>query len=173
MRNLTIAILASAALLSAESVAGLKWTAPASWKKTGGTTDMRAATYTIPAAAGDKDSAECVVYFFGAGGGGTVEANIDRWKGQVVSGGKPAAAKVAKKTVHGMTVTSVDSSGDYMGMGGPMAKEKSVKSGYRLLGAVIEGRGGNVFLKFTGPTKTIAANEAAFQQMVSSFDKEH
>jgi len=40
---------------------------------------MRAATYTIVPAAGDTASAECVVYFFGAGQGGSVEANLDRW----------------------------------------------------------------------------------------------
>ena len=36
---------------------------------------MRAATYMV-------DGAECVVYFFGAGQGGSIEANVERWKGQ-------------------------------------------------------------------------------------------
>jgi len=52
--------------------------------------------YTIPPTAGDTASAECVVYFFGAGQGGSVEANLDRWKGQMLTpGGKPADAKIA------------------------------------------------------------------------------
>ena len=66
----------------------------------------------------------------------------------------------------------MDISGDYSGMGGPMAAEKSVKSGYRLLGAIVEGPGGNIFLKFTGPAKTIAANQKNFEQLLESFDKE-
>jgi hypothetical protein len=44
-------------------------------------------------------------------------------------------------------------------------------SGYRLLGAIIEGPGGNIFIKFTGPQKTIAANQPKFQQLLESFDK--
>ena len=35
---------------------------------------------------------------------------------------------------------------------------------YRLLGAIVEGPGGNVFVKFAGPAKTIAANEQKFGQ---------
>jgi len=63
---------------------------------------MRAAQYTV----GD---AECVVYFFGPGQGGTVEANIARWSGQFAApDGKPAAAKVTKSNVHGLPVTRMD-----------------------------------------------------------------
>jgi hypothetical protein len=45
-------------------------------------------------------------------------------------------------------------------------------SGYRLLGAIAEGRGGNVFFKLTGPSKTIAAQQAAFDQMLASIQPE-
>jgi len=150
--------------LCAESVAGLRWTPPASWKSEGAR-PMRAATYMV-------DGAECVVYFFGAGQGGSIEANVERWKGQFRQpDGKPVDVKAAKRTIHGMAVTTLNISGDYSGMGGPMAAEKSVKSGYRLLGAIVEGPGGNIFLKFTGPTKTIAANQKKFEQLLESFDK--
>lgn len=134
---------------------------------------MRVATYTISPAVGDTARAECVVYFFGHGQGGSVEANLDRWKGQILGpGGKPADAKISKRTIHGLPVTTIDTSGDYTGMGGPMASAKSVQSNYRLLGAIIEGPGGNVFIKFTGPAKTIAASETDFEQLLDSFDKE-
>ena len=160
------------ASLFAESVAGLKWTMPTGWK-TEGAKPMRAATYTIPPTVGDTASAECVVYFFGAGQGGSVEANLDRWKGQMLGpGGKSTDAKIAKRTIHGLAVTTIDASGDYSGMGGPMALSKSVQNNYRLLGAIVEGPGGNVFIKFTGPAKTIAASQAKFEQLLNSFDKE-
>ncbi len=134
---------------------------------------MRAATYTILPAPGDAASAECVVYFFGAGQGGNVQANLERWRGQMLDGdGKPAEAKIAKRTIHGLAVTTIDASGGYTGMGGPMAPSRSVQNNYRLLGAIIEGPGGNVFIKFTGPAKTIAASQADFEQLLSSFDKE-
>jgi hypothetical protein len=158
--------------LIAESAAGLKWTAPAGWKNEG-SRPMRAATYIVAPAVGDSESGECGVYFFGQGQGGSVQANIDRWKSQMLApGGKPADAKIAKRMVRGLAVTTIDSSGEYTGMGGPMAAAKSVKPGYRLLGAIIESPGGNIFVKFTGPAKTIAANQAKFEQMVNSFERE-
>ena len=154
--------------LIAESIAGLKWTMPAGWKNDGQARPMRAATYIVP---GD---AECVVYFFGAGQGGSVQANLDRWKAQMLGpGGKPAEAQINKRTVHGLAVTTVDSSGEYTGMGGPMAASKTTQKGYRMLGAIIEGPGGNIFMKFTGPEKTVAANQQKFYEVVNSFEKEH
>ncbi|HST12556.1 MAG TPA: hypothetical protein VLL05_19430 [Terriglobales bacterium] len=172
MRIVSVVLLLAASLFG-ESVTGLKWTTPNGWKTEEGTRPMRVATYSVAPAAGDTAGADCVVYFFGNGQGGSVEANLDRWKGQVLGpDGKPAEAKIAKRTVHGLAVTTIDSSGNYGGMGGPMAASKSVQNNYRLLGAIVEGPDGNVFLKFTGPAKTIAANQAAFEQLVNSFEKE-
>jgi hypothetical protein len=52
-----------------------------------------------------------------------------------------------------------------------MSQQKSAAPGYRLLGAVIEGPEGNVFIKFAGPAKTVAANETKFQHLLNSFEK--
>jgi len=172
MRKIFVVLLLGASLF-AESVAGLKWTSPKGWK-TEGPRPMRAATYMIPPAAGETASAECAVYFFGTGQGGTVESNLERWKGQVVGpDGKPADAKIAKRTIHGLAVTTIDTSGDYTGMGGPMTASKSAQSNYRLLGAIIEGPDGNVFVKLTGPAKTVAACQAEFEKLLNSFDREN
>ena len=134
---------------------------------------MRAATYKILPASGDHEGAECVVYFFGAGQGGSVQAKVERWNGQFTGyNGRPATAQIQKRTVHGLPVTAIDVTGQYSGMGGPMATTKAVKAGYRLLGAIIENLGGNVFLKFTGPEKVITTNQQKFEQMLESFVKE-
>jgi hypothetical protein len=156
--------------LFAESVAGLKWNPPAGWKSSG-TTSMRAATYPVAPVQGDRDAAECAVYFFGLGQGGSIQANLDRWAGQFkASGGKPAVPKLGKISVHGLPVTTIDVSGEYSGMGGPTGTAPTA-SGYRLLGAIVESPGGNVFIKFTGPAKTMAANLDKFQQLLGSFEK--
>ncbi|MEO8259485.1 MAG: hypothetical protein ABI868_19215 [Acidobacteriota bacterium] len=158
--------------LLADSAAGLRWTAPPGWK-TAAAQPMRAATYTVPPAAGDPASAECGVYFFGVGQGGSVEANLDRWKGQFQApGGKPAAARIARRTAGGLTITTIDTAGEYSGLGGPVSGTPRVVSGYRLLGAIVEGPGGNVFVKFTGPGKTIAANQQKFDQLLTSFQRD-
>ena len=132
---------------------------------------MRAATYPVAPMPGDREAAECAVYFFGLGQGGSVQANIDRWEGQFKApGGKPAPAKVTKITIHGLPVTTIDVSGEYSGMAGPTAAPV-MASGYRLLGAILESPGGNIFIKFTGPAKTMAANQPKFQQLLDSFEK--
>jgi hypothetical protein len=94
----------------AESAAGLKWVAPAGWISKG-STPMRAATY-------ETGGAECVVYFFGKGQGGTVETNLARRRGQFTLNGQPAPAKSAKKTAHGLNVTTMDVRGTYVATGG-------------------------------------------------------
>ena len=157
--------------LLTESAAGLRWTAPQGWKPEG-ERPMRAATYSIVPVAGDTGVAECVVNFFGPGQGGGIEANVERWRNQVLgTDGKPAAAKVDKKTVRGVAITMVDASGTYTGMGGPMMAGKPVP-GYRLIGAIAEGPGGNVFFKLTGPAKTIAAQQKSFEQLLMSIAPE-
>ena len=170
MRACFLFLICSAALFS-ESVAGLKWTPPAGWKSSG-TTSMRAATYPVAPVPGDKDAGECAVYFFGLGQGGSIQANIDRWEGQFKTpGGKPAPAKITSITIHGLPVTTIDVSGEYSGMAGPTAIAPVRVSGYSLLGAIVESPGGNVFIKFTGSAKTMAANQPKFQQLVDSFEK--
>lgn len=167
MRIFFLLVIGASALL-AESAAGLKWTPPPGWKSTG-TTSMRAATYPVPATSGDKEGAECAVYYFGPGQGGSVQANLARWEAQFKVAGKPAHPKVENRTIHGLPVTTIDISGQYSGMGGPLATETVLKPNYRLFGAIIQGPLGNIFIKFTGPAKTMAANETKFQQMLSSF----
>jgi hypothetical protein len=158
MRRIIFGLLFAAMWLAADSGAGISWTVPLGWKAEA-ERPMRLATYTI-ATGGD-----------GAGQGGSVEANLDRWIGQFMQAdGKPAksAAKIAKQTVHSWPVTTVDVSGAYTGMGGPTAQPGPAVPGYRMLAAIVEGPQGSVFFKFTGPAKTVAANQAAFDKMLSS-----
>ena len=134
---------------------------------------MRATTYTVPGAT-PAENGECAVYYFGAGGGGPVAANIERWRSQFLDkNGKPHDARVSKRQVHGLSVTLIDTSGTYTGMGGPMAKQPASNPGYRLLGAIVEGPGGNVFIKFAAPEKTVARNQQKFDQLIDSFAREN
>jgi hypothetical protein len=158
-------------VLSADSAAGIRWIAPAQWRAEAAR-PMRAATYSIVPAAGDRGGAECVVNYFGPGEGGSVEANVARWKGQILGAdGKPAAAKVTSRTIRGIRLTVVDASGSYTGMGGPLAAGKPV-SGYRLIGAIAEGPGGNVFFKLTGPEKTVAGEQSRFDDLLASIQRD-
>jgi hypothetical protein len=79
---------------------------------------------------------------------------------------------VTKRTVRGVPITVVDATGTYTGMGGPMMGGAKPVLGYRLIGAIAEGPGGNVFFKLTGPAKTIAAQEKQFEQLLASIQPE-
>lgn len=148
----------------------VKWTAPARWQ-TGPERPMRAATYLIPAAAGDSEGGECAVF---ANIGGGVQANLDRWVGQfeLPGGGNPQEkVKTKKETINGLAVTTIDLTGTFKGGGMAMGQPSPPKTGYRLLGAIIEAPGGEIFFKMTGPAKTIAAAEKDFQALLNSVGK--
>jgi hypothetical protein len=107
------------------------------------------------------------VFFFGPGGGGSVEANIQRWIDQM----EPAKGTHPKPETleggKGFKVTWIEVTGTLkpssMGMG-PAAEQP----GSRLLGAVVEGPGGPWFFKATGPDATIAGQREAFLTMLKS-----
>ena len=167
LRNLALVIALAAGPVVA---AGLTYTAPTGWKSTPTTSSMRTAQFVLPRAAGDAQDAELVVYYFG-GSGGTVEANIERWLGQMQQpDGKPssAVAQRQKRTVNGLAVTLVDVSGTYVAEMTPGAAERHHSPNFRLRAAVIETPNGPYFIKLTGPAKTIAAHDKVFEQFLSS-----
>ena len=152
---------------------GVKWTAPKHWVL-GPEKPMRAATYRVPAAGADKEDGECAVFFFGPGQGGGVEANIERWIGQFEQpDGKPSGerAKRQKEMINGLAVTTIDLSGTYAGGGPMMGAAGQKKTGYRLLGAIVDGPQGAVFFKLTGPAATVAAARGEFDGLLKSMGK--
>ncbi len=164
---------AATALLTAESAGGIRWTPPPAWKAQGAR-PMRAATYAVPAAPGDKEDGECAVFYFGPGQGGGIDDNITRWIGQFEQpDGKAsrAAAKIARQPFNGVAVTMVDLTGTYMAAAGPMSPTKTPRPGYRLLGAIADSPQGAVFFKLTGPGKTVAAAQPAFQNLLKSLSR--
>ncbi|MBI1899171.1 MAG: hypothetical protein HYS04_21940 [Acidobacteria bacterium] len=168
-----LALAASAAPAFAAAAGGLEWTAPATWKAQP-ERPMRAATYAVPRAPGDREDGECAVFYFGPGQGGGVDANIKRWIGQFDAPGGGAAdrlAKISRGTVNGLPVTRIDLAGTYKPSGGPMMQAGAPKPGYRLLGAIVEGPQGAVFFKFTGPEKTVAAQKGAFDALLKSVSR--
>jgi len=148
-------------------IAGVKWTIPGRWTM-GPEKPMRVVTYMVPASAGGGEAAECAVSYFGAGQGGVVDANIDRWVGQFETPVPPAKSH---REVNGLKVTTVQINGTYMGMGGMMTESSPKKENYRLLGAIVEAPEGLVFFKMTGPQTTIADAEKEFDAMVGSLTR--
>ena len=157
-------------MLAALLASGLTFITPDGWKSTPPTSSMRVAEFTLPRAAGDGEDAQLIVYYFG-GSGGSVDANIQRWIGQIEQAdGKPssAVAKKESRTVNGLTVSLVDVSGTYTAEMSPGSTAHNNKPHFRLRAGVVDPPRGPYFIKLAGPEQTIAKWDAAFNQFVSS-----
>lgn len=152
---------------SAPAEAGtIRFAMPAGWQQQPPANQMRLAQAVIPAAPGASGPGDLVVFYFGPGGGGGVEANIERWIAQV----EPDAGSDPQPETfeaNGLRVTWIEISGTLkpstMGMG-PATEQP----GSRLYGAVVEGPGGPWFFKATGPAATLAAERDGFLEMLRS-----
>lgn len=154
----------------ADGAGALQWDAPAGWKAEAPGSPMRRAQYRLPAAAGDKEDGECVVFYFGAGQGGDASANVSRWARQFTTpDGKMAENKTSQQTIGERVVSRLEASGTYHPMSMSMnAEAPAPKPGYTLLGAVVPGGDANWFFRCTGPTKTMQANRGAFDALLAS-----
>jgi hypothetical protein len=141
--------------------------APEEWTPATPTSPMRVLQYRLPGGEGQGE-AEVVVFFFGAGQGGSVEANLERWKGQFTrSDGSPAAAdaRVERAEYGGFPAALLDISGTYdpgsMMGGGP-------RPGTRMRTAVLETPLGNYFVRLLGPAATVERWSASFDAFLRS-----
>ncbi len=138
---------------------------PAAWVPERPTSSMRLAQFRVPAAPG-SGQAEFIVFYFGQGEGGSVDANIARWQSQFSSpDGKPVTPAIDRFTVGGIPVTVAEFTGSYarsvgMGGGGPAVPDQT------LLSAIVETPKGNLWIQLHGPRATVRANREAFLAMV-------
>src|SRR6476620_9432036 len=94
----------------------LHFKAPDAWTTEKPASNMRVAQYKLPKADGDPEDGSLVLYYFGAGQGGNVQANIDRWINQMQQSDGSASkdkAKTEDLTVNGLKVSTVDVTGTY------------------------------------------------------------
>lgn len=134
---------------------------PEGWQEHPPTSGMRAAQAVIP---GEAGPAEMVLFYFGPGQGGAVEANLERWIGQVQQS-EGAQPERDSFQVGDLTVTHVTVHGTLMpsGMGsGPTEPQPDST----LMAAVVEGPGGPWFFKVTGPAATLEDERQTFLDML-------
>src|SRR6185295_7634254 len=130
----------------AKSDIDVTWFDPPEWKRSPKVNPMRKATYQIPHVASDKEDGELGVFYFGAGQGGGVDANVDRWVKQFPDV-TPDKVKRADRSANGLVQHTVEiETGSFnvnmMGHG-----EAKLKVGYALLGAIVEAPSGAYFFK--------------------------
>jgi len=149
---------------SGTGTTGMLWTVPAQWQEEQPASNVRRAQYNIPGEAGD---AECVVFYFGPGQGGSPLANAQRWAGmfrQPGGGDSLTAMTTTQRSFAGYDVLWVEIGGTYHNVmvgGDPLENAK-------LLGAIVTGPDASWFFKVTGPEATIEQNRSAFEGLLSS-----
>jgi len=149
------------------AVADITFEAGESWRVEEPGSAMRKAQIAIP---GDGGDASLIVFHFGRGQGGGVDANIMRWLGQLQApgGGEVKDAETATREVNGLPVTIVRAKGTYAS--GMPGGEKTPVTGSALVGIIVESPEGPVFIKITGPAKTVTstATGEAIDAMIAS-----
>jgi len=174
-RAVPLLVLAAASALAARTVrteaAGLRFTLPSTWTRVPTAAESRAAQYRLPHAAGDDADTEFVLFFLGDGKGEGATETVDRWCERFTQpDGRPsrAAAVVTRSTVQDLHVTAVDLAGTYVGANrGPT---QAGVSGYRMLGAIVEGKGGPWYFEMLGPAATVREARGDFDALVRSLE---
>ncbi len=142
---------------------GARFRWPAGWHQEAPASSMRLAQARID---GDAGPGQLTAFFFGPGGGGSVEDNLRRWAGQVQTTSEPMRGQFEAGSFQ---VSWLDVTGTLlpstMGTG-----PREPQPGSRLLGAVVEGPGGPWFFKITGPDATLDAARDDFRALLSSVE---
>ncbi|MCA9243334.1 MAG: hypothetical protein KDA32_05220 [Phycisphaerales bacterium] len=150
----------------------LKYQASTDWRPIRPSSSLRRAQFQLPRAEGDNEDGEMVVFYFGPGEGGTVSANIDRWRGMFRNeNGEPVSDEDAGHETfeaNGLHVTLLDVSGKYTPSMMPGVQNNGPQDNFRMLAAVVETPAGPWFFRALGPTDTMAKHREAVIEMLKS-----
>jgi hypothetical protein len=145
---------------------GLAWTAPPRWVAVLGE-GVRFVTYVVPGTDPSVDG-DCGVYYFGPGAGGGVDANLKLWASEF----DDAETQHSERTVHGIKVTRVRISGTYRSHMNEDGNASEPRPDTMLLGAIIAGPNGDVFVALVGPAATVRFAEPEFDGLLASLRKD-
>jgi hypothetical protein len=150
---------------------GLSFVPGEAWKPRAPASGTRLAEFAIPRAAEDGADGEVALYHFGAGQGGSVEQNLERWFGQFQQpdgSSSKEKAKVDRRKVGDLPVTVAEVSGRYKTAAMAPGQRAYDEQGWRLYAAIVETARGPFFFKAIGPEKTILGARPALETMIDS-----
>jgi hypothetical protein len=149
---------------------GPKYDVPAGWQSQPPKSSMRKAEFILPRAEGDSEDGQLIMYYFGTGGAGAVDANIARWKGMFTTAEGGAVpedqVKVSSTEANGLKATLLDVTGRYTdAMSG---RAQASTEDFRMLAAILDTPEGPYFFKAVGPLQTMAGQKKAFGDFIAS-----
>ena len=148
---------------------GMRSKVPAHWISEPVTSSMRLLQFAVPSDK-DTDALQFVVYYFGPRQGGSVEANLARWKSQF---SRPDGAEVEPKVslLKGakLPATLIELEGTYArGVGiGPQGEALPERM---LLAAIVESPKGKLYPQLHGPIVAAKDARAAFVAFVEGIE---
>ena len=137
---------------------------PAAWTWVKPSMQFRTLQYQVcnPGPGKVAPCADLIVSVFKMGDGGSVEANIGRWKNQFQNAdGTPAQPTRSQRVAAGASVTRVDLKGAWKGMGMGEAQNNSEQ-----LAAAIELPQETIYIRMVGLESTVEAARKDFEAMV-------
>lgn len=138
---------------------------PKAWKSVQPKMRMIAAEFQAPQDAAADDAARVTIMQ----ASGSIDDNINRWVGQFENA-KREDAKVEEIEIEGASVHVVELTGDFKNSMGPFNPQPAqILKNHAMLAAIVDTqKGGKIFIKMTGPQKTVADQRDAFHEMVKS-----
>lgn len=134
---------------------------PASWVPQEVTSSMRLLQFEVPGQ-GESEAGQFVLYYFGPGQGGSVEANVERWRSQFSRpDGAEVEAVVTSLEGSAMPATLVELEGSYARSVG-MGQVGDVLPDRMLLAGVVETPEGNLHPQLHGPAELVKGQREAF-----------
>ena len=151
----------------------LKYDVPAEWVSVKPSSAIRKAQWTLPRAEADADDGVVILFYFGAGQGGGIPGNVNRWKGMFsTEEGKPLSdgdVKQESYTANELNVTVVEISGRYTESSMlPGAAPAGPRSNHRMIAAIVETADGSWYFRCTAPAATMAKHEAGIRSLLKS-----
>lgn len=148
---------------------GLKSEAPADWKQQKPAFKLRVYQFALP---GEEKNAELAIFYFD-GGGGSVDANLKRWKDRMIAPkGKSIedVSKVENFKVGEAEAWYLDVSGTYLERPPAQPNAQPVRrENYRFFGVYFNHEKGPHFITLTGPADTVERHKKAFERWLKNF----
>lgn len=144
------------------SAGDLKLEVPETWKQSQPSSNFRLAQFEVPAAKGDSEPGEIVIFYF-QGGGGSAADNIKRWRGQFQPDERKE--KIVKGKAAQGDYTLVDIQGTWnKPIGPPIQQKTKPMPGARVMNVLLQTeKGGSYFIRLSGPAKTVDAAVGDFR----------
>ena len=129
---------------------------------------MRLAEFVVPAR-GDGVGSEVVVYFFGTGQGGSVDANVERWRSQFTKpGGGAVFERVTRDTSATFPLLIAEWRGTYARGVGTGSSTSDSRPDHTLVAVVAETPRGTLIFQLFGPSGAVAVAHDKYLHMVRS-----